>query len=1555
MSRSFAAVAALLDTLSGLGGVLSGLIALALCGLAVLAARRLQRRLVERLTADPDGTVRWLRLELEGSAIGLIWIPVDLVIRGVRRLTRLLRRRGKGEAPPAAPAAPPKLVVATLGPSFLLGGLATAGLYGLSRGAGIFLRAQLGLLPGTSGWEYLAFGRHVELGPYLPLAAHPYLDSILSVFLWLAIGGALARLARFLLSGSLGRNLAALEQDDALLPFWRRWAGAGGLWRPDASYSDWAVWVVAGASPLLVWVWISLDAEPWRIEPSEAAVALVVWLFWAIHLLLRGVRHVPEQTGDPVGGETQAGGWPEVLEYLRERLQVAEPDEVRAPRPVEALQLTQLSPQADAVISPLVLDLLPAPGRLTGMQRIVLTDLSLQAFVHVEPPAAGEALALQDAAEEVVQDRSGLRHRNQVVLAPEAAGKSTLAVLAAANHALVHARATLVVARDERHEEELEQRFRALVDPSTLRWNVRVRRVGGDLMSDLSLGIVPDVIVCSLHNLVLHILGNTEPFAPFLQSVGLIVVDDVELFCGPVETHAQLVFRRLTARLRRFVGVQELGERSAPLVLVLGTETMRDLPAWARALCGIDAVTRDFSRRGEEQEEREAAELAAQGIAARPQERKEGDAERAVEALRGGRHQVFYRLRDFRTAAGDFLGVAEIVAVCEQLAVPWHYRPCGDGRRRLGRRPLLLRDEPKYHTDSPADACVVFLEGRWSEVRRERDRLRRAGARFSRRRKPGAVPGEAHGESEPIAFVSVVDPDEEMAFTQLDGRFGLAPILAGLPEPVIRPPSGLIVQSHLSADLVQHWMEVAEVLEVFGQASAQTLRGLSRGGLLLTDRRIDVHPEASLYVPKLYVRALARAAGSLAGFMRSATSLLPPPVQQVELVSAEAVAVRDRTRQGMVLLRVDAASAAFLYYPGRIFTEARGSFVVVGRAGEGARDRDVAMEVAMEMGDILVDPFLGDDLSSPRRRIHGTAPSSGAEPESLLLGRCPLAISVGPSALRARHVATYRLGPLHAEVRQRQLRRDESGETVRLSTMGLAIYPNPELEEGAPGGEAPRLSFAQARLLAAALRALLPSLMRGAAESLGVALHLTDPEQRPEPGYVLAPREGILLFDLDQGGNGTVQAIHREGIETLLRLCRLLIERVLQPDRLLALHDEWGDEAETLADRDLPSGAAEADVRTGAADGWRRYGELRKGVLTWLDSRLRPEGRTEGAPGETGMRGGDYQEGEGDVIDLGRCWSSRNGMVTDLVWVKHRWRLPDGAEAMLDVGFDRSTVARARRFNERSESLEAYRAWHAACLETPSLRLPDGTVWGAPREVKLLAPDGEKVEIGREGLGGEALAFYHPFAAAVAAHGQPSLQVLAETLQQKCGASPATETGRLELLRFLSSFVQGIPFSIPDAVGGGLRPPVSTLLYRLGDCDSKSLLLALLAQSCGIDAGLFVSFPDRHAMAAVAAPEPGGAGEEGKVPPALAAWSSLAGLPVPPPLWAEMPAAPAAEAPVRIYVPIESTVYSPVGRAHVGQPGTWVFLPLTLVRMGLPADGPASVERKDRAELEDRS
>lgn len=1521
------AVGWLLDALRDLGGITSGLLALALVAVPGGLAFLLQRQVNAALDRPGSrlGPMAWLKLELRTSALVLPFWPLRLLAAGARALSRLagrlLRRRRPAAPPPpvegAQPSQPEPLLVASLGPSFLLAGLATASLYVVALAADPFLRAQLGLSRGLSAWQFLLFGRRPELAWYLPLERSPFLAGLGSVAFWAALWSLAGIAVRLVFLRQLGRNLAADRENPEVLAVWRRGGGAPFLAAPARSYLEWAVWPVVAAVPLLLWAWFSLAGDPYRIAPGEMAVAILLWTSWVLHLALRGRERLPAAVEAPASTpETRANGWAEVLAHLAAERQVAAPMPWEE-RIAEPLLFSEVDPRTAGFLSPLVTDLLPSPRKLTPMQRTVLTRLALQGFVHTDPPINLKELKLSEDVLDVLEDRSGQRVRHQIVLAYEGQGKTTLALLAAANHALVHTRSTLIVVRGEEGARSLADRFRGIVEPSPLRWNVRVRHPGADLMNDLSQGIIPDVVICCLRDLVMTLLDRADTFAPFLRNVGLIVVDDVESFVGPVEVHAQLAFRRLALRLEELLGLRELGdkkEESAPQLLILGCDSMQETGKWAKSLCSVDAVVRDFSRSAREARERERAEMAAAGMTASP---AAGAAPPSAAALPT---QSVYRLRDFRAGVKDRLGLEDLVASCERLAVPWHYRLCGDGRRDLGRGPLLLREEPIHYTDSPEDACVVLLEGTWSEVRRESRRLVRAGTRFSRIRGAGgeAIPHAGDGV-ETIAFILQVDPDVEMAFTHLDPGFSLAPALDALPRPVIRPPIGLAVEPHLTADLVQHWIEVEEVVRVFGGSTAPTLSWLAREGLLLCEPRIDVNDRSNEYVEQVYVRALARAVrmpGEEDGAF-GARGLLPPKVAQVEVAAHDLVAIRDRTN--LTELGVcDDASAHFVHYPGRIFKDARGTYVVVGRAAEESGD-DGGADARPRRGDVLVEPLLTDEISSPRRqlrvlslrsvedaaRLLEAAGGSFPEPHRVLLGRYPFRLSLEPVEVRVEHIATYRLGPVHCEVRQRTLVDPETRERYRdlpLSTVALFLVPNPEdgsdagAEVGAEAG--PRLTLDGARLLAAALRALLPVLYRGAGESLQVALAVEDAGQR-QPDDVLLPGEGFYLFDTESGGNGTARAIYRDGLELPLRLCRLMIERILPHGRLRALYDEWGVEDEIVAE----SQGVERAASEAASEA------VRHEVLEWLDSRLQPEGGPEVGHGSAAT-GGSSERGEGDRFDLGRCWYSRDGALSDLLWARYRWRLPSQGEAMLDVGIDRATAAEARSLAPAPAALGA--------LERD---LQD------PQEVWFLPPGETRPQSSREALTAdpERLGLLFLQATAAASQAASALIPLAGLLRERSGSSGTDAQGRIDLARYLAAFVQ----AIPGRGSGPFRSPVDILLQRLGNERSKSLLLALLLRSCGVEAGVFLDPGGSGALTAAALPEPTGlSGAEAL--PHLEAWAEA--LSGPPGLWATLPPAEAG-AVSSLLVPVYVSTGA-VGAVFVEHPETWVLLPLPVAVPG---------------------
>lgn len=77
-----------------------------------------------------------------------------------------------------------------------------------------------------------------------------------------------------------------------------------------------------------------------------------------------------------------------------------------------------------------------------------------------------------------------------------------------------------------------------------------------------------------------------------------------------------------------------------------------------------------------------------------------------------------------------------------------------------------------------------------------------------------------------------------------------------------------------------------------------------------------------------------------------------------------------------------------------------------------------------------------------------------------------------------------------------------------------------------------------------------------------------------------------------------------------------------------------------------------------------------------------------------------------------------------------------------------------------------------------------------------------------------------------------------------------------EILQIIIDFIQQIPYEIPDNYYGLYSP--SDVLYRnAGDCDSKSILAALILKKLGYDTAIFYSDEYRHAMLGINVPSVG--------------------------------------------------------------------------------------------------
>ena len=75
--------------------------------------------------------------------------------------------------------------------------------------------------------------------------------------------------------------------------------------------------------------------------------------------------------------------------------------------------------------------------------------------------------------------------------------------------------------------------------------------------------------------------------------------------------------------------------------------------------------------------------------------------------------------------------------------------------------------------------------------------------------------------------------------------------------------------------------------------------------------------------------------------------------------------------------------------------------------------------------------------------------------------------------------------------------------------------------------------------------------------------------------------------------------------------------------------------------------------------------------------------------------------------------------------------------------------------------------------------------------------------------------------------------------------------GAKDKIIFIFTFVQNIPYERPGGVLD-LLPPLGTLAYRYGDCDSKAILLYVILEKMGVDCAMLWSYNYKHAMLGVA-------------------------------------------------------------------------------------------------------
>jgi hypothetical protein len=599
------------------------------------------------------------------------------------------------------------------------------------------------------------------------------------------------------------------------------------------------------------------------------------------------------------------------------------------------------------------------------------------------------------------------------------------------------------------------------------------------------------------------------------------------------------------------------------------------------------------------------------------------------------------------------LTIRDLVSAAEAAGVPWYMRSVGQGDSPMAGVLRDLSSRPWSHrAHHVLDATIVIIEGRYTSIVHELHRVELAGLR--RLRNP--VQG-----SRTCAVFTLTDPDDRLAFYVSDARSSQRRMLDSLPHPLNYSERGEVAEAHLASELLQHELELKAILDGFGHGPVQTLEKLARRNALSIRTHTALSPQGDHLEEHVYIKARA---GSLQTDTPSAevgddTVRLPSPVTTVRHVGG-VVALR-AMRSMQALDYVDPYFALFHLYPDAVIELEEKSYIVRGRDGlllaEDRRDRHSA-------GDIRVEGMAEHVLSVPRRTLWLDARHRRElREQQLRLSSEPLHVHAGNLRVEGTHHATEHLDPITMQsLQQRVPKRNDAVYGAGLETNVLLL----DLSSlHAPDPEHSWLTHRSRAIVTAAIRMSLGILYSDGSRVLDATLcaRLDSATEAEKSQSVSAERRHWLaIMDASSGGSGAVTALERDGLEILLRLARMVIERLLSHQRLLGRWgDFWPDEFVML-----PEGEEWHPEQLAR--------EVRAVVLPWLNARLRPEYSTDDRFQRLVVPVG-YELAESIDGNLGRAWFAREGGVSRLTWSRLGWRHPDGRRThRVDFGVDRELL-----------------------------------------------------------------------------------------------------------------------------------------------------------------------------------------------------------------------------------------------------------------------------------------
>jgi hypothetical protein len=192
-----------------------------------------------------------------------------------------------------------------------------------------------------------------------------------------------------------------------------------------------------------------------------------------------------------------------------------------------------------------------------------------------------------------------------------------------------------------------------------------------------------------------------------------------------------------------------------------------------------------------------------------------------------------------------------------------------------------------------------------------------------------------------------------------------------------------------------------------------------------------------------------------------------------------------------------------------------------------------------------------------------------------------------------------------------------------------------------------------------------------------------------------------------------------------------------------------------------------------------------------------------------------------------------------------------GVDLGVGVFPDKTSESAATRYSWRDRRLEpdVYRAGYA--LGAEEQKAVNDAHWKLAEKVNFKDQgDGHFRWTPPSGCGPHMQCIFEE----LASRSKPDLEPLAARFRARVDEAKLDPSDAAQLV---TSFVQAIPYQIPEKLPFGLLPPALVAARKTGDCDSKALLLHMLLASLGIDSVLLTSDAHRHSMLAVAVPVSG--------------------------------------------------------------------------------------------------